>query len=90
MSVVSLTHMNLLRARKQMEKAFMEQDWDAVKDWDMLLTTQLTRAFDDPTRDNQLLVEELETILALYARMVSALPDAATRSWLKPMNPASP
>ncbi len=82
MSVVSMSHLNLLRARKQMEKAFNDCDWDAVKEWDVLLTHQLNQAFDDPTRDNQLLVEELESILGLYAKMVSVLPDVATQSWL--------
>lgn len=84
MNVVSVSHLNLLRARKQMEKAFRKQDWDAVKEWDVLLTHQLTQAFDDPQRDNQVLVEELESILGLYATMVSALPDAATQDWLRP------
>lgn len=84
MSVVSISHLNLLRARKQMEKAFQQNDWDAVKEWDVLLTHQLTQAFDDPARDNRLLVDELEHILGLYAKMVSVLPEAATGNWLRP------
>ena len=84
MSVVSISHLNLLRARKQMERAYKANDWEAVKDFDSLLTHQLTQAFDDPQRDNQMLVNELETILGLYAQMVRALPDSATKTWLRP------
>lgn len=84
MSVVALSFLNLLRVRKQMEVAFQNNDWDAVKDIDVLLTHQLTAAFDDPNRDAEPLFKELELILALYARMVSALPLSATQSWLAP------
>lgn len=84
MNVVSLTHLNLRRARKQMEQAFHAGDWDAVKEWDALMTSQLTSAFDDPQRDNSRLVAELESVLELYAEMVSALPEAATQGWLEP------
>lgn len=83
-NVVSLSYLNLIRARKQMEKAFVANDWDAVKEYDALVTHQLTQAFDDPDRDNRMLVDELEYVLGLYARMVEALPAAATQGWLNP------
>lgn len=84
MSVVSLSHVSVVRARKSMEQAFLNDDWDAVKDYDQLLAEQLNRAFDDPNRDNSGLVNELEKILNLYAQMVDVLPESTAQQWLRP------
>lgn len=82
MSLVPVSHLSLVRARREMEKAFLASDWEAVKDWDQLLTFQLNRAFDDPARDHKMLVGELEKVLALYSEMVRELPDATMQAWL--------
>lgn len=84
MTVVSAAHLNLVRARREMEKAFQRQDWDGVKDCDQLLSVQLNHAFDDDTRDSRSLVNELERVLSLYATIVHALPQATAEQWLKP------
>lgn len=84
MAIVSAIHLNLVRARREMEKAFQREEWEAVKDWDHLLSVQLGRAFDDPQRDHMLLVTELQKVLSLYGKMVHALPDAAVERWRQP------
>lgn len=84
MAVISATHLNLVRARREMQNAFKHQDWEAVKDWDQLLSVQLGHAFDDPQKDHSLLVSELQKVLALYGQMVHALPDAAIAHWRQP------
>lgn len=84
MSVVALSYVNLVRTRKQMEQAFASSDWDSLEGWDMLLTQQLNAAFDDPKRDNNVLVAELETILSLYSRVVDCLPEATAQQWMSP------
>lgn len=90
MSVIATTHMNLIRARRQMETAFMENDWERVKEWDQLLTAQLNSAFDDPHRDNDLLVKELEKILGLYADMVESLPPSINEPWMQSETTSNP
>lgn len=82
MAVIATTHMNLVRARRQMETAFVANDWERVKEWDQQLTMQLNNAFDDPLRDNDLLVKELERILGLYAEMVESLPPSVNEPWV--------
>lgn len=82
MNLVPVSHISLVRTRREMEKAFSSADWDAVKDWDQLLTFQLNQAFDDPARDHKMLVGELEKVLALYSDMVRNLPDATAHAWL--------
>lgn len=84
MALISAAHLNLVRARREMQKAFSQKDWEAVKDWDQLLSVQLGRAFDDPQRDHALLVSELQKVLALYGQMVHALPEAAVSHWRQP------
>lgn len=84
MSVVPVSHLSLVRTRREMEKSFFSADWDAVKDWDQLLAFQLNQAFDDPSRDHKMLVSELEKVLALYSDMVRSLPEATVENWLRP------
>ena len=76
-NVVSLTHLNLVRARKALIQAHRKRDWHAVKTCDIALTSQLDQAFDDPNRNQESLLVELEAILALYADMVTTLPEGA-------------
>jgi hypothetical protein len=84
MSVVPVSHISLVRTRREMEKSFFSADWEAVKDWDQLLAFQLNKAFDDPARDHKMLVGELEKVLALYSDMVRSLPEATVQAWLRP------
>ena len=84
MNLVPVSHLSLVRTRREMEKSFLGADWEAVKDWDQLLAFQLNQAFDDPDRDHKMLVGELEKVLALYSDMVRSLPDATVQDWLRP------
>lgn len=84
MNLVPVSQLNLVRARREMEKSYLADDWEAVRDWDQLLGVQLTQAFDDPDRDHKRLVTELEKILSLYSQMVRSLPEATVETWLRP------
>lgn len=84
MSLIPVSHLSLVRTRREMEKSFFSSDWEAVKDWDQLLAFQLNQAFDDPARDHKMLVAELEKVLALYSDMVRSLPEATMENWLCP------
>ena len=77
MSVISRSHLNLVRARKALEKAFAERDWDALKETDRQLGQSLNEAFDDQDRNTSELVQEMEKVLRTYASMVAALPKDA-------------
>lgn len=77
MTVVSANHVSLIRCRKALEKAFDNKDWERVRQWDLRLGNCLNTAFDDPYRDTDSLVEELEKVLSLYAKIVSAVPAEA-------------
>jgi hypothetical protein len=80
MSVIAVSHVALARARRDLEKAYLAGDWDHVRLCDRQLGHQLNLAFADEHRNNRALVEELERVLGLYARMVTALPvEAAGR-----------
>lgn len=76
MSLISSSHLSLVRARKELEKAFDENRWDELKDLDKSLGASLNQAFDDKQRDPTSLVHELEKVLSLYASMVEAMPGA--------------
>ncbi len=82
-SVVTAALVGVKRKKKAMEKAFLAADWDEVKKLDGELIKQLDAAFDEPSRDNRALVEELESVLGLYGRLVSSLPDSTVCEWLK-------
>lgn len=77
MSVVAVSHVALARARRELEKAYCADDWDKVKTCDRQLGHLLNLAFADEHRNTRALVEELELVLKLYARMVRTLPVAA-------------
>jgi hypothetical protein len=84
MNVIPISHIALVRARKSMERAYRNNDWVAVREWDAELSQQLNQAFDDTGRDHALLVSELEKILALYSALTRALPEATVEQWLRP------
>ncbi|WNO07940.1 hypothetical protein [Teredinibacter sp. KSP-S5-2] len=77
MSVISASHFSLVRARRELEKAYDCEDWEAVRQWDQDLGVMLNRAFDDEDRDTRALVGELEKVLSLYATIVSSMPEKA-------------
>jgi hypothetical protein len=84
MNVIPISHLALVRARKNMEKAFDSGDWDAVRKWDSVISQELNEAFDDSRRDHALLASELEKILGLYSLMTRCLPEATAEQWLRP------
>ena len=75
MSVVVASQFALKRARKNLERAYQQGNWQAVRQSDVELGKLLNSALDDKSRDTKALVEELENILGLYADMVSMLPE---------------
>ncbi|TVZ38575.1 hypothetical protein P886_2947 [Alteromonadaceae bacterium 2753L.S.0a.02] len=79
MSVVCSAQFLLIRARRELQKSFREQDWDALRNWDTKLGEYLSLAFEDPNRDTVALVEEMETVLKLYAEIVAHLPEQTSR-----------
>ncbi len=84
MSVISASHFSLVRARRELEKAYDVEDWSAVKQWDQDLGRMLNAAFDDEGRDTRALVNELEKVLALYAEIVLSMPDKSVQCVLGP------
>lgn len=84
MKIIPASLVNVMRARREMERAFAQGQWEAVKEWDKKVGQCLDAAFDDPERDNRVLVDELEKVLALYAQMVSHLPEHTAQQWLRP------
>jgi ferritin-like metal-binding protein YciE len=84
MSLVSSSHFSLVRARKALESAFRDNDWDQLRNLDQALGDSMNQAFEDDQRDTKNLVKELEKVLYLYAQMVSTLPDAAKQKVVAP------
>ena len=78
MAVVSSAFFSLVRARRELERACAEQDWDKVRRWDLQLASYLNQAFDDDVRDTKALMSELQKVLRLYASIVESLPDRTT------------
>ena len=74
MSVVTVSHAQLARARRDLERAYHSSDWDGVRRCDRQLGHHLNLAFADEHRDTRALVDELEKVLSLYADMVLSLP----------------
>lgn len=74
MSLVSQSHVELVRARKALEKAFIDKDWEVLSACDRRVGEALNDAFEDDRRDTRELVYEMERVLGIYAKMVSALP----------------
>lgn len=74
MSIVSQAYLELVRSRKQLEKAHATQDWQGLKDIDDKLGLALNKAFDDDQRNPVELIHEMENILNIYATIVASLP----------------
>ena len=76
MSLVSPSVFTLKRAHQELEKAFANRDWAAVRHWDKVLADALRASCKEESKDLAAIIGQLEKILNSYARMVSALPDA--------------
>jgi hypothetical protein len=83
MTIIAASLVNVMRTRREMERALHQGDWDAVKQWDSKVGQSLDAAFDDPSRDNRALVDELEKVLGLYAQVVAQLPEHTAQQWLR-------
>ncbi len=87
MPLVCSSLVDVVRTRKALQAAFEAGDWDAVRSFDERLVRMMDTAFSDDERDNGLLVSELEKVLALYARVVTSLPEATAQRWLSATQP---
>lgn len=79
-SIICQTHVELVRARKALEKAFVNQDWVALREMDIALGELLNKSFEDEARDAPSLVREMEHILNAYSRIISQLPESASEA----------
>lgn len=86
MSLVSHSHVALVRARRELENAFDQSRWDDLKALDKSLGDCLNHAFEDKGRDAVTLVHELERVLGLYASMVESLPHEAKKQLTNPVD----
>ena len=84
MSVVLSSHVELVRARRELEKAFEAGAWDNVRALDQHLAERLNSAFDDEQRDTRMLLEELEKILHTYSVVVAGLPQFSATQIVAP------
>lgn len=88
MPLVCSSLVAVIRARKALQNAFEAGDWDSVRELDTAVGPALDLAFSDERRDNAALVSELEKVLALYAKVVTCLPEATAQRWLTAKAPA--
>lgn len=84
MSIVVASQFALKRARRQLENAFKQGNWQAVRESDIELGRLLNKAFDEKSLDTRALVSELEIILTLYADMVATLPEQHDAAFISP------
>ncbi|WP_143247444.1 hypothetical protein [Agaribacterium haliotis] len=76
MSLISRSHVDLVRLRKGMQSCFESGDWMGLRAKDRAMGAALDQAFQDSSRNAVELVAEMERVLALYARIVEALPSS--------------
>lgn len=88
MPLVCSSLVAVIRARKALQNAFEAGDWNSVRELDAAVGPALDLAFSDDRRDNAALVSELEKVLALYAKVVTCLPEATAQRWLTAKAPA--
>lgn len=84
MSIIVASQFALKRARKQLENAFRQGNWQAVRESDIELGKLLNKACDEKSRDTRALISELESILTLYADMVAVLPEQRETAFIHP------
>lgn len=84
MSIISVSLFSLKRARKALENAYHERDWQAVRHWDTEVAKYLGEAFDDGSRDTKALIRELQTILHTYGKIVEELPESSGQFLVSP------
>ena len=88
MPLVCSSLVAVIRVRKALQHAFEAGDWDGVRKLDAEVGPALDLAFSDEQRDNAALIGELEKVLALYAQVVTCLPEATAQRWLAAKAPA--
>ncbi len=79
MSVIAASQFRLARARKCLEQACAEGDWEAVRRWDKVLAESLDVMFDGGEYNAKTLVTQLEAVLETYAKIVLELPVETVR-----------
>ncbi|WP_086932506.1 hypothetical protein [Agarilytica rhodophyticola] len=75
MAIISATQFKLTRARRSLERAYHNKDWNELRQWDTKLAECLNLVFEDPGRDTKSLLNELEYILKMYSRILAELPE---------------
>lgn len=88
MPLVCSSLVAVIRVRKALQQAFEVGDWESVRKLDAEVGPALDLAFSDEQRDNAALICELEKVLALYADVVTGLPEATAQRWLAAKAPA--
>ena len=84
MSVISVSLFSLKRARRALESAYLDGDWQEVRRWDSEIAAFLNQAFEDSSRDTKALIRELQIILQTYAKIVEALPESSGQFLVSP------
>lgn len=79
MSVVAASQFKLARARRCLEKSYLEGDWEAIKRWDKELADSLNALFDEDECDARALIAQLESVLLTYSKIVAELPAETSR-----------
>lgn len=77
MTVVAASQFKLLRAKKNLEKAYKDGDIESVRRWDKEVAECLDVLFNDRDRDAHSLISQLESVLTMYSKIVEDLPDDA-------------
>ena len=70
MSVVPHSQFQLSRQRRQLQTALLQGDWRDIMEREKQLIAGLDEATEDPSRDLDSLLGEMQQVLALYKRMV--------------------
>ncbi len=82
MSVVAASQFKLARARKSLENAYKDGDWDEIKRWDTELANCLNVLFEENDRDVHTLINQLEGVLTTYSKIVTELPEETVRHFV--------
>ena len=82
MSIHALSHHRLIKERKHLEAFYQTQDWSEFKRLDPLLMSLIKQASDDPHRNIQALLREIQIVVALYGKMTSLSRQQAFQSLL--------
>lgn len=70
MAVIPETQLQLVRQRRELQRAFDRRDWVRVKAMDTELLNALSIADDDSNKDPATLLNELRQVVGLYRSIV--------------------